>query len=241
MRALAIAAVVLFSSVSTAGADDTLCKPTLAPRATGAQVADDSFNPPIKAPAYAEGRGPKVLLDEAHNNFPGPAASSVSRESQYLPLSSYGFLPTSAVGNAGNSSKVNPRFAGAVVVAPESRVLFGKFVARSLTAGDMDDAAPGVPNRTLDCLRPDGKLQAFAVDRITNDTRAVRRWRLSLGGETPLHGGDEFLRLDRLSEHAREIRFVKVRCLPRDDDDRNIARVLMCGQLSLDVPAVQSR
>ena len=33
------------------------------------QVADTAFNPPIARPAYAEGRGPVVLIDEAHNNF----------------------------------------------------------------------------------------------------------------------------------------------------------------------------
>ena len=69
MRVVALAAVVLVSFVSVAVADDTLCRPTLAPRATGEQVADDTFNPQVRAPAYAEGRGPTVLLDEAHNNF----------------------------------------------------------------------------------------------------------------------------------------------------------------------------
>lgn len=33
------------------------------------QVADSSFAPPIASPAYAPGRGPVVLLDEAHFNF----------------------------------------------------------------------------------------------------------------------------------------------------------------------------
>jgi len=33
------------------------------------QVADPSFNPPIAKPAYPQGRGPVVLLDEAHFNF----------------------------------------------------------------------------------------------------------------------------------------------------------------------------
>ena len=32
-------------------------------------MSDTSFNPPIAKPAYAEGRGPVVLIDEAHNNF----------------------------------------------------------------------------------------------------------------------------------------------------------------------------
>ncbi|HEV2706841.1 MAG TPA: DUF4350 domain-containing protein [Pyrinomonadaceae bacterium] len=33
------------------------------------QVADPDFKPPIPKPAYREGRGPVVLIDEAHNNF----------------------------------------------------------------------------------------------------------------------------------------------------------------------------
>lgn len=33
------------------------------------QTPDLAFNPPITNPAYAEGRGPVVLLDEAHFNF----------------------------------------------------------------------------------------------------------------------------------------------------------------------------
>jgi len=33
------------------------------------QVADTSFKPPIPNPAYPSGRGPMVLLDEAHFNF----------------------------------------------------------------------------------------------------------------------------------------------------------------------------
>ncbi len=35
----------------------------------GQQVADTSFNPPIEKPAYAPGKGPVVLVDEAHFNF----------------------------------------------------------------------------------------------------------------------------------------------------------------------------
>jgi hypothetical protein len=50
-------------------ADDTLCKPSLALRADGAQVADDNFKPQIRNPVFAVGRGPKLLLDEAHANF----------------------------------------------------------------------------------------------------------------------------------------------------------------------------
>ena len=33
------------------------------------QVADTDFKPPIRRPAYPQGRGPVVLLDEAHHNF----------------------------------------------------------------------------------------------------------------------------------------------------------------------------
>ncbi len=33
------------------------------------QVADPDFKPTIARPAYKEGRGPLVLIDEAHNNF----------------------------------------------------------------------------------------------------------------------------------------------------------------------------
>ena len=36
---------------------------------TAQQVADTSFKPPIPNPAYPSGRGPVVLLDEAHFNF----------------------------------------------------------------------------------------------------------------------------------------------------------------------------
>jgi uncharacterized protein (DUF2249 family) len=40
-----------------------------APRAGAQQVADTSFRPPIPDPAYRTGRGPVVMLDEAHFNF----------------------------------------------------------------------------------------------------------------------------------------------------------------------------
>lgn len=33
------------------------------------QVADQAFRPPIEKPAYPTGKGPVVLIDEAHNNF----------------------------------------------------------------------------------------------------------------------------------------------------------------------------
>ena len=41
----------------------------LVPSAGAQQVADTSFKPPIKDPAYRTGRGPLVMLDEAHFNF----------------------------------------------------------------------------------------------------------------------------------------------------------------------------
>src|SRR5262245_48101673 len=33
------------------------------------QVPDPDFKPPIEKPAYAEGKGPVVMIDEAHFNF----------------------------------------------------------------------------------------------------------------------------------------------------------------------------
>jgi hypothetical protein len=33
------------------------------------QVADTAFNPPVPRPAYKDGAGPLILLDEAHHNF----------------------------------------------------------------------------------------------------------------------------------------------------------------------------
>ena len=33
------------------------------------QVADTAFAPPIEQPAFASGRGPVVVVDEAHGNF----------------------------------------------------------------------------------------------------------------------------------------------------------------------------
>src|SRR5262245_65730591 len=47
----------------------------LAPTVFGAaeikaqQVPDPDFKPPVEKPAYAEGKGPVVLIDEAHFNF----------------------------------------------------------------------------------------------------------------------------------------------------------------------------
>jgi hypothetical protein len=46
-----------------------MCNPTLAPRASGPQIADDRFSPSVSKPAYREGSGPVVYLDEAHHNF----------------------------------------------------------------------------------------------------------------------------------------------------------------------------
>jgi uncharacterized protein (DUF2249 family) len=37
--------------------------------ANGQQVSDTSFKPPIAKPAYSQGQGPVILLDEAHFNF----------------------------------------------------------------------------------------------------------------------------------------------------------------------------
>ncbi len=41
----------------------------LCPLAIAQQVSDPDFKPNITRPAYKEGRGPVVLVDEAHNNF----------------------------------------------------------------------------------------------------------------------------------------------------------------------------
>lgn len=55
---------------AAAGAqDDVRCRPTLAPRANGPQVADTAFHPAVPHPAFPAGRGPVVLIDEAHANF----------------------------------------------------------------------------------------------------------------------------------------------------------------------------
>lgn len=42
---------------------------TVAVTASAQQVPDTAFRPPIEKPAYAIGKGPMVLIDEAHNNF----------------------------------------------------------------------------------------------------------------------------------------------------------------------------
>jgi hypothetical protein len=45
------------------------CRPTIAPRGGGPQVADTLFDPPLLRPAFPSGQGPVVLLDESHHNF----------------------------------------------------------------------------------------------------------------------------------------------------------------------------
>ena len=67
---LVILGVLAYADAGAAqGRDDLVCKPTLAPRAAGPQVADDGFNPEVRAPAFPSGGGPRVWLDEAHSNF----------------------------------------------------------------------------------------------------------------------------------------------------------------------------
>jgi len=41
----------------------------LSPTMTAQQVADSMFSPPIASPAFLEGQGPRVGIDEAHENF----------------------------------------------------------------------------------------------------------------------------------------------------------------------------
>jgi hypothetical protein len=63
-------ALVLLGAPAALLAQASQCKPTLAPRTGGGgQVADSSFDPAVLRPAFAAGKGPLVLLDEAHNNF----------------------------------------------------------------------------------------------------------------------------------------------------------------------------
>lgn len=50
-------------------ANATVCEPTLAPRATGAQVSDPYFDPRVEAPAFEPGSGPSVSVDAAHHNY----------------------------------------------------------------------------------------------------------------------------------------------------------------------------
>jgi hypothetical protein len=68
-KGFSAAAVVLFAHSLVCNAQvSELCKPTLKPRASGAQVADRGFSFPVARPAFAPGTGPKVLFDEAHLN-----------------------------------------------------------------------------------------------------------------------------------------------------------------------------
>ena len=69
MRFTAAAVVLFLHSLECHAQVSELCKPTLAPRASGEQVADRGFSPPIPRPAFAPGTGPKVLFDEAHLNI----------------------------------------------------------------------------------------------------------------------------------------------------------------------------
>jgi hypothetical protein len=69
LEAIAAAMVLLTQSGMAQWRDDSLCRPKLAPRASGPQVADMDFNPRIASPAFPPGKGPTVLIDEAHLNF----------------------------------------------------------------------------------------------------------------------------------------------------------------------------
>ena len=64
-----ITVLYLASPCFVSGAMAAVCNPTLAPRASGPQVADDFFSPAVSSTAYREGEGPVVYLDEAHHNF----------------------------------------------------------------------------------------------------------------------------------------------------------------------------
>ena len=61
--------LLLGDTMSAQSPGTTHCRPTLAPRAAGAQVSDTLFDPPIPRPAFPAGTGPTVLLDEGHFNF----------------------------------------------------------------------------------------------------------------------------------------------------------------------------
>ncbi len=46
------------------------------------QVPDLQYHPPLPRPAYEEGKGPRVAIDEAHHNFhTGAAATNPSPNS----------------------------------------------------------------------------------------------------------------------------------------------------------------
>ena len=59
----------MFSSILTRAAVVLLSLCSLSVAASAQQVADPDFKPAIARPAYKQGRGPRVLLDEAHHNF----------------------------------------------------------------------------------------------------------------------------------------------------------------------------
>lgn len=52
-----------------AGAEASVCTPTLAPRASGPQVSDTDFTPNVLTKTYRDGEGPVVYVDEAHHNY----------------------------------------------------------------------------------------------------------------------------------------------------------------------------
>lgn len=66
---IGVVCVVLFCVPIPSSAQGSRCHPTLAPRAAPPQIADTGFSPPLPSPAFDAGKGPRVLLDEAHNNF----------------------------------------------------------------------------------------------------------------------------------------------------------------------------
>lgn len=66
---LLLAAFVGAAAAAAQSPASSRCRPTIAPRAGGAQVADTAFDRPILLQAYPLGKGPLVLLDEAHFNF----------------------------------------------------------------------------------------------------------------------------------------------------------------------------
>lgn len=65
----AVASMLLGTQASSQISNSSLCRPTLAPRSAGPQVADTNFRPSVYNPAFPVGQGPRVLLDEAHFNF----------------------------------------------------------------------------------------------------------------------------------------------------------------------------
>jgi hypothetical protein len=70
MRRIVLALCLLPAATGRAQSPGTSrCQPTLAPRGAPPQVADTVFDAAIPDPAFPAGRGPLVLLDEAHHNF----------------------------------------------------------------------------------------------------------------------------------------------------------------------------